>query len=978
MVTGRDNGSITASNVAAMAVATRPTFPGHQTAALCELGVLGVEHSGRVEAVRGARTPLLLAALGLAGDAGVESDELIDVIWPSPDQPTTARQSLANMVLRLRRSNGVGFVESTRRGYRLGTHVQSDRQRFLTGVDQADELLAHAPERALELLDGALSRWRGDPWLGLERPVGVEADRAHLVQMHTRALRLRATALIALDRPESALPLLRETLDADPYDELSRHQLVRALTATGQRAEAIGTIREAHRVFSERGLVLDASLVDAEQRLLSTEFAFTPALEPLPQQPTEFVGRVRETDEIVHALQTGRLVTLHGIGGSGKTRLALHVASTISEPGGSGFADLAGAHSTGQVELAFARGLGLPINHLDGLDTRERRAALANAASGSSATLVVDNCEHVLDDVRAIVDALLAQPGRLRILATSRAPLELAGEHRFPIPEFADGPELFIRRAALRGSPLDRERHGKIVAAICDLVDQLPLAIEIAAAQIPYRTVQEIADELRRGVAQRDATQSAARHETMAAAIRWSHELLDPDVAAAFVRLGIFRSAFQHSDAAAVTAPSDAGDVLDTLVRSSLVVRSELGGRSVYRLAVPVQQYCAAELERTGEARDVGVALAEWLLEFTDRPPGDFCYRVAVMDEIEPRIPHAFDAIAALREAGRTDEATSLIGRIAETARLHGRSGEVLEILNALWPTCTDPLAEADALRAVVLCAEQERENEMLGRALRRLTELEGAAGRRHRAFVACWNALRHMWTARFRDQNYQRAHDDLRRAREEDDGLDSPIDRALVESWQGALHLFEGDWSAAEVAARRSLEDSAGTLVDADAKLVLCHARLHLGDPDTALELATTHRTRHVETASGDSLGLVGAIARVQRGDIDVGLDQISQIHAEASRSPIVFVQDDGAVAVLYIAHLLSHEDLTQQLLATGVAGRGPWFGHLVPKICRELDIPVTGDYLGTVAERRARSDLYGHTARLVLDELLQRHSFS
>ena len=178
MINTPDNSSITPSNVAAMTEPTNARFPDRRAATLCVLGVLGVQRERGWEAVRGALTPMFLAALGLAGDGGVGSEELIETIWPSPDQPATARQSLANIVLRLRQSHGAWFVESTRRGYRLGSHVQSDRQRFLVGIEQAGEMLADAPDRALELVDQALALWRGEPWVGIERPVGVEADRA--------------------------------------------------------------------------------------------------------------------------------------------------------------------------------------------------------------------------------------------------------------------------------------------------------------------------------------------------------------------------------------------------------------------------------------------------------------------------------------------------------------------------------------------------------------------------------------------------------------------------------------------------------------------------------------------------------------------------------------------------------------------------------------------------------------------------------
>ena len=959
-----------------MTDSTDAAFCNGHAAALCELGVLGVESGGHFAAVRGPRAPVLLAALALAGHHGVATDELIEMIWPSPDQPPTARQSLANIVLRLRRSNGASFVASTPRGYRIGDHVQSDRRRFLADVERAGELVAHAPDRALDLIDQALARWRSEPWSGIERPVAIEADRAHLLQMHASALRLRATALVALNRPESALPALREVLVADPFDESSRYRLVRLLTDTGQRAEAVGTIHEARRLFSKRGLVLDAALDDVEQQLLSAEFMVDSEMEPLPEQPTDFVGRDRESEEIAGGLRVSRLVTLHGIGGSGKTRLAVHVASELSRPGERGFVDLAGARSHGQVELVFARGLGLPCNRLDGLGTDERREALADAASASAGLLVVDNCEHVVRDVRAVVGGLLARPGQLRILATSRVPLEITGEYRYPLPEFTHGTELFRRRSAHHGVPIDPDQHAEIIADICELVDQLPLAIEIAAAQTPYRTVHEIADELGRGIDHRDATQPEPRHETMSAAIRWSHELLDAEAADALARLGVFGAAFQQDDAAAVLTTADVRGVLDTLVRSSLVERNDQGGRSIYRLAAPVQQYCASELERTGATTEVAIALAEWLLEFTDRSYGAVWWRLSVIDEVTLRLPDALSAADALRMVGRTDDATRLASRLGGAAHLHGQADELLEILTELWPNCSDTEAAAEALVALVMCADAARRHEMVPDAIGLLAAIDGPGGRRHRVVVHCTNALWTMWTARLTDADYQAAGNELELARRLEEGLDSPIDRAHIEMWQSAIHLLAGDWPAAESAARQSLADSAGTKFDVYATSCLCHAKLQLADPDLALDLATGHPDRNRDTTFGNLLGTAAAIARVQRGDTDLGMAEISGIQHRARQARFTVHQDDAAIAIAYIAHFLGHHDLAVQILETGVGGYGPWIGYLVPKMCRDLGIPVTGHHSRTDAERRSRSDYYGTTASRVLNELARRRA--
>ena len=376
-----DNASVTRGLVSgSMDVAASPEAAPATGTALCELGPLGVETNRVWSPVRGARTSTVLAALALGARSGVGTEELAETVWPSPDQPATARQSLANIVLRIRSTFGSTFIESTGRGYRLGDHVQSDRERFLAETRTAEDMVVHAPDRALELIEVALGRWRGEPWAGLERPVDVEADRAHLLQIRTTAIRIRATALIALHRRNASLADLRELLDIDPYDEFARYHLVHVLTDTGQRAEALRTIQEAHRLFSERGLLLDGALKDIEQRLLSAEFVSGTEAEPLPRHAGEFVGRHREVEEISRLLERSRLVTVHGPGGSGKTRLAVQVASAMATSSSAGFVALANTNSPRQVELAFRAGTRIAVEHAR--RTGRRRAACSSGERG--------------------------------------------------------------------------------------------------------------------------------------------------------------------------------------------------------------------------------------------------------------------------------------------------------------------------------------------------------------------------------------------------------------------------------------------------------------------------------------------------------------------------------------------------------------------------------------------------------------------
>jgi hypothetical protein len=223
-------------------------------------------------------------------------------------------------------------------------------------------------------------------------------------------------------------------------------------------------------------------------------------------------------------------------------------------------------------------------------------------------------------------------------------------------------------------------------------------------------------------------------------------------------------------------------------------------------------------------------------------------------------------------------------------------------------------------------------------------------------------------------DADFGPANDELGRARDDGASLDSPINRAQLEVWQSAVHLCAGEWAAAEAAARRSLEDSATTEFDVLATSCLCHARLQLGDPSSALRLAEGHPERNRDSPHGNLLGIVAAIARVQRGDPDQGLADMAGIQRRARWAPFAIQQDDAAVTIAYMAHLLGHDDLTVQILETGVLGYGPWVAHLALAMCRDMGTPLVGHVSQSVEESRARSDSYGVAASRVLDELVRR----
>ena len=276
------------------------------------------------------------------------------------------------------------------------------------------------------------------------------------------------------------------------------------------------------------------------------------------------------------------------------------------------------------------------------------------------------------------------------------------------------------------------------------------------------------------------------------------------------------------------------------------------------------------------------------------------------------------------------DASTTPLGSRAGSAVPHivyGQADELIDILAELWPACDDAEATADALLAVVLCADVARRPEF-GPSLGLLAAMDGAAGARHRVYVHCLNSLLLMMAARLTDEDYRPAQEELRRARECSNELASPINRAHIKKWESGVHLFKGDWAAAEATARRALEHAPDTIIHLAATTCLCHARLQLGDADTALRYATTHPHRNIDIAYGDRLGMVAAIARIQRGDIDFGLAEISSIHQKAYSNALG--RPAGRPRNRHRLHLPRHSARTisrfrSSKLESSVSARGP-----------------------------------------------------
>ena len=358
---------------------------------------------------------------------------------------------------------------------------------------------------------------------------------------------------------------------------------------------------------------------------LQTEFAPLRALDVTPgnlrPQTTSFIGRDSELDEVRAAVKTHRLVTLTGAGGVGKTRLALEVASGLADefPDGVWLFELAAVADPAAVPDAVAAVLG--ITQQPGKSVSDSVAA---ALEGRDRLLVFDNCEHVRDAAADLVEAILAHSATVRILATSREGLGLPDEQLWLVPSLdvragidSAAVTLFVERAGTVASGFSvAEADKAAVVEICRRLDGIPLAIELAASRMVSMTAREVRDRLdhrfrllvgsRRGL---------ERHHTLRQAVAWSYGLLDDAEKVLLDRCSVFAGGFDLESACAV-AGSDALDdyavldLLDALVRKSLLVADRSSGRTRFSMLETIRQFAEEQLVARGEATEARTAHA--------------------------------------------------------------------------------------------------------------------------------------------------------------------------------------------------------------------------------------------------------------------------------------------------------------------------------------------------------------------------------
>ncbi|MGI5285639.1 BTAD domain-containing putative transcriptional regulator [Nonomuraea polychroma] len=690
-----------------------------------QFGILGplVVRSSDGEAVEvgGPRPRAVLALLLLDAGRTVSVERLIDGQY-GDDPPAGAANAVQAQISRLRRRLPAGLIEFHGAGYRLAVAREDvDAHRFERLVREGRRLLTSGLfAGAAALLRDALDLWRG--------PALADVPDAPFAAAQARRLEeLRLAAVEDLMEAELALPeaspvgALRELVTAHPLRERARGLLMRALLAAGRQAEALAVYDDTRR------LLADELGADPSPELAALHLEILRGQRPRervtrtapPTQLTSFVGREEELARL-SALRETRLVTIVGPGGTGKTRLAVE-ATTRGESRRAAevcFADLslvegAGA-GTGQVAMAVLGALGLrepalrpPIAAGSAPDPAERLVA---ALAEQDLTLILDNCEHVIDEAATLARRLLAACPGLTVLATSREPLGITGEHLVPLtplptpPSDAEHPydypavRLFAdRAAAVRQGFTVGPDNLDAVRRICAALDGLPLAIELAAARVRTFGVDEIATRLaehgRFRLLSRGDRTAAARHQTLHAVVEWSWSLLDAEEQALARRFSVFAGG-AGLEAVERVCGEDAAGPLAGLVDKSLV---ETNGER-YHMLDTIRLFCAERLAEAGEEERLRQAHAAWFLELARRAD-DHLYRAEQLDWLARLTADNANLRAALRWSVEQDRPTALrlVAALAMYWWLSGRrdqaTGPAVRLLDAIG---TEPPAGLD------------------------------------------------------------------------------------------------------------------------------------------------------------------------------------------------------------------------------------------------------------------------------------------
>lgn len=629
--------------------------------------------------IGGARLRALVARLAVDVGRPVAVDSLVDALWPE-EAPVNPFASLQSLVWRLRQAVRDGEVVRSGNGwYQLDLPRDSvDAVLFERLADEGQRALRGGDAvRARRRLGEALALWRGEPLVDVALAPYAVAVGVRLRERWLTALEDRLEADLTVGSASSVVAELAELSAAYPLRERLWTLLIRALDVEGRPAEALVAYESIRRRLAEElGADPGPELQRAHLAVLRSDRRENRRPTSNLRAPlTSFVGRAGDLVRIRQRMREGRLVTLVGPGGVGKTRLATTVAAEIADAvdgvdgidaveGGVWLVELASVTAAADVVPAVLaalgpREIGIPDVPVGARDPLHR---LVGALTSIETLIVLDNCEHVAEAVATVVADLLTRCPRVRVLATSREPLGVAGERLFPVPplplpepdqppEASPAVRLFADRAAAVRPDFVLTEDAAVVAELCQQLDGLPLAIELAAARLRTMTLGQLAARLddRFRVLTGGARSAPERHRTLRAVVAWSWDLLADAVRRQAALLAVFPSSFTAEAADRVGVP---WETLDMLVDKSLL--SLVGER--YRMLATIREYGLERLAEDGLDDAVRAAHAACFLDLTERA-APYLHGAGQLPWLRVLAAERDNLLAALRFAADTGDA---------------------------------------------------------------------------------------------------------------------------------------------------------------------------------------------------------------------------------------------------------------------------------------------------------------------------------
>jgi predicted ATPase/DNA-binding SARP family transcriptional activator len=682
----------------------------------------------------------VLAIVVVHAGRPVTTEQMIERLWPDkpPGRPQTAIQGYISA---LRKLLGPEAIETTAAGYVL--HAEPDQvdahrfERFLR--EGRDTLAAGNNEQAAHRLSEALDLWRGPALADFTYEAWAQQEIARLEELRTVSREEQFEAQLALGHHRELVSDLDGFINEHPLRERPRGQLMLALYRSGRQAEALEVYQNTRKHFiDELGIDPGPELQALNKQILNQDATLTieanreTPLTNLPAPPNALIGRTKEAQEVAELLQRDdvRLVTLTGPGGTGKTRLAQQVAIDALKNFRDGviFTSLAPISDPNLVLPAIAQSL--RVRDAVGEDVLE---ALIDQVGEKRILLLLDNFEHVVEAASGLAAMIAAAPN-VNVLATSRSPLHLSGEHEYAVPPLAlpnnatetvsdlleyESIQLFIARArALQaGFELNRENAAS-VAEICARLDGLPLAIELAAARVrvlPPRALLERLDQ-RLSLLTGGARDLPERQQTLRGAIDWSYSLLTAQEQHLLNCLAVFRAGCTLEAAFDVCGPEGelataTLDSLESLVEKNLVRQREgRDGRPRFSMLETIRDFAGERLEQSGAAASVVQRHSEYFIALCKKIEPELLVRPEWFDRLQDEHANLIVALQSLRDTGGSTGGLELSSTLARYWQVRGRPSEGRNWIDVfLSKEPNPPLAlHAKALRALaILAAEQ-------------------------------------------------------------------------------------------------------------------------------------------------------------------------------------------------------------------------------------------------------------------------------